>query len=60
MYSAPTEVESAIQSALGSLNLHSLSTDELKELLNDDDQLNDKINNVGAVSITCYFLVCSI
>ena len=59
MYSAPSEVESAIQSVLSSLNLHSLSTDELKELLNEDDKLNDKINDVGAVSTisSLYFLV---
>ncbi|KAF0309825.1 Vacuolar protein sorting-associated protein 37B [Amphibalanus amphitrite] len=49
MYSAPSEVESAIQSVLSSLNLHSLSTDELKQLLNEDDKLNDKINDAGAI-----------
>jgi len=49
MYGASGPEESSVQGALSALALHSLTTEQLKELLNDDDSLADKLNDLPAV-----------
>ncbi|XP_037092556.1 vacuolar protein sorting-associated protein 37B-like [Pollicipes pollicipes] len=49
MYAAPSDVEAAVQSALGTFSLHLLSTDELKQLLNNDEQLDSKVQDLAAI-----------